>query len=179
MLSGWPTGRGAGGYGGRGFGTRPWWLAPLACGGAYWPLAFEPSAMTRGGGGMRAKKKFVDPKWASHFIWFSVQSFTFSRGKIFWLWVGGRFGLRAGPARPPPPANHQGLVPTPPPPVDKHPMTGSVVRLTKCTGSRTDCPRTKSVKKAILGPFLWFLPVFGRFEAWQMGQWTPQRKQSW
>ena len=31
--------------GGR-FGTRPWWLAPLACGGAYWPLALEPSAMT-------------------------------------------------------------------------------------------------------------------------------------
>ena len=29
-----------------GFGTRPWWLALLACGGAYWPLAFEPSAMT-------------------------------------------------------------------------------------------------------------------------------------
>ena len=28
-----------------GFGTRPWWLALLACGGAYWPLAFEPSAM--------------------------------------------------------------------------------------------------------------------------------------
>ena len=29
-----------------GFGTRPWWLALLACGGAYWPLAFETSAMT-------------------------------------------------------------------------------------------------------------------------------------
>ena len=29
-----------------GFGTRPWWLALSACGGAYWPLAFEPSAMT-------------------------------------------------------------------------------------------------------------------------------------
>ena len=29
-----------------GSGTRPWWLALLACGGAYWPLAFEPSAMT-------------------------------------------------------------------------------------------------------------------------------------
>ena len=29
-----------------GFGTRPWWLALLACGGAYWPLAFEPSAVT-------------------------------------------------------------------------------------------------------------------------------------
>ena len=29
-----------------GVGTRPWWLALLACGGAYWPLAFEPSAMT-------------------------------------------------------------------------------------------------------------------------------------
>ena len=35
-----------------GFGTRPWWLALFACGGAYWPLAFETSAMTiaRGGG---------------------------------------------------------------------------------------------------------------------------------
>ena len=32
--------------GGGGFGTRPWWLALLACGGAYWPLAIEPSAMT-------------------------------------------------------------------------------------------------------------------------------------
>ena len=30
-----------------GFGTRPWWLALLPCGGAYWPLALEPSAMTR------------------------------------------------------------------------------------------------------------------------------------
>ena len=29
-----------------GFGTRPWWLALLARGGAYWPLALEPSAMT-------------------------------------------------------------------------------------------------------------------------------------
>ena len=33
------------GPGGGGVGTRPWWLALLACGGAYWPLAFEPSAM--------------------------------------------------------------------------------------------------------------------------------------
>ena len=39
------TGRGGLGWVG-GFGTRPWWLAPLACGGAYWPLALEPSAMT-------------------------------------------------------------------------------------------------------------------------------------
>ena len=31
---------------GGGVGTRPWWLALLACGGAYWPLAFEPFAMT-------------------------------------------------------------------------------------------------------------------------------------
>ena len=29
-----------------GGGGRPWWLALLACGGAYWPLAFEPSAVT-------------------------------------------------------------------------------------------------------------------------------------
>ena len=35
-----PQGRGGG------VGTRPWWLALLACGGAYWPLAPEPSAMT-------------------------------------------------------------------------------------------------------------------------------------
>ena len=49
-------GRGGGGgqssifllpWGGGGVGTRPWWLALLACGGAYWPLALEPSAMTR------------------------------------------------------------------------------------------------------------------------------------
>ena len=33
--------------GGGGGGTRPWGLALLACGGAYWPLALEPSAMTR------------------------------------------------------------------------------------------------------------------------------------
>ena len=26
---------------GGGVGTRPWWLALLACGGAYWPLALE------------------------------------------------------------------------------------------------------------------------------------------
>ena len=31
---------------GGGVGTRPWWLALLTCDGAYWPLAFEPSAMT-------------------------------------------------------------------------------------------------------------------------------------
>ena len=42
---------GCGGGGGEGVGTRPWWLALLACGGAYWPLAFVPSAMTMGGGG--------------------------------------------------------------------------------------------------------------------------------
>ena len=33
------------GGGGGGVGTRPWWLALLACGGAYWPLTCEPSAM--------------------------------------------------------------------------------------------------------------------------------------
>ena len=39
---------GAVGRGGRGagVGTRPWWLALLAYGCAYWPLALEPSAMT-------------------------------------------------------------------------------------------------------------------------------------
>ena len=44
------TGRIIGGFfgeaGGGGVGTRPWWLALLACGGAYWPVALEPSAMT-------------------------------------------------------------------------------------------------------------------------------------
>ena len=34
------------GCGGGGVGTRPWWLALLGRGGAYWPLALEPSAMT-------------------------------------------------------------------------------------------------------------------------------------
>ena len=37
----------SGSGGGGGVGTRPWWLALLTCGSAYWPLAFEPSAMTR------------------------------------------------------------------------------------------------------------------------------------
>ena len=32
--------------GGGGVGTRPWWLALFACGGANWPLTLEPSAMT-------------------------------------------------------------------------------------------------------------------------------------
>ena len=46
--------------GGGGVGTRPWWLALLACGGAYWPVTLEPSAVTsrhphcRGGGGILA-----------------------------------------------------------------------------------------------------------------------------
>ena len=59
VLRVWPTLRG------RGVGTKLWWLALLACGGAYWPLAFEPSAMTSrhpyyygGGSCMRAKKQF-------------------------------------------------------------------------------------------------------------------------
>ena len=44
---------------GGGVGTRPWWLALLACGGAYWPLALEPSARRPyycgGGGGVRTR----------------------------------------------------------------------------------------------------------------------------
>ena len=36
-----------GGLGGLGVGTRPWWLALLACGGAYWPLALEPAMTSR------------------------------------------------------------------------------------------------------------------------------------
>ena len=39
-------GGGGGQAGGGGIGTRPWWLALLGCGGAYWPLVLEPSAMT-------------------------------------------------------------------------------------------------------------------------------------
>ena len=42
-VSGWGMTQSGGGVG-----TRPWWLALLACGGAYWPLALEPSAMTSG-----------------------------------------------------------------------------------------------------------------------------------
>ena len=53
LVAGWNGGKmgemvkwgGMGGNGG-GVGTRPWWLALLACGGAFWPLALEPSAMT-------------------------------------------------------------------------------------------------------------------------------------
>ena len=37
---------GPGRAGGGWVGTRPWWLALVGCGGAYWPLALEPSAMT-------------------------------------------------------------------------------------------------------------------------------------
>ena len=50
---------------GGGGGTRPWWLALLACEAAYWPLALEPSVLTfvRGGGcvggGIREKGKGV------------------------------------------------------------------------------------------------------------------------
>ena len=44
---------GPGGWGG--VGTRPWWLALLACGSAYRPLAFEPSA-TGGRGGCQPWK---------------------------------------------------------------------------------------------------------------------------
>ena len=37
---------------GGGVGTRPWWLALLACGGAYWPLA-GPMGLSVGGGGVQ------------------------------------------------------------------------------------------------------------------------------
>ena len=49
---------------GGGAGTRPWWLALYACGGAYWPLAFELSAMTSrppGGGGGGPPDVFLIP----------------------------------------------------------------------------------------------------------------------
>ena len=53
--------------GGGGDGTRPWGLALLACGGAYWPLTLEPSAMTiGGGGGMAAWAPKPDPRPHPH-----------------------------------------------------------------------------------------------------------------
>ena len=59
FCSRWSLWSGKGGSRDGGVGTRSWWLALLACGGAHWPIAFEPSAMTsrhpyycgRGGGG--------------------------------------------------------------------------------------------------------------------------------
>ena len=44
--------------GGGGVGTRPWWLALLACGGAYWPLAFE-----QGGGDDFVGKFRLSGRW--------------------------------------------------------------------------------------------------------------------
>ena len=43
-------------------------------------------------GGYEGKRKFVYLKWASPF-WLSIQNFIFPRGKFFWFWVGGWFGL--------------------------------------------------------------------------------------
>ena len=56
--------------GGGGFGTRPWWLALLACGGASWTLAYEPSAMTSRhpyfwGGGVGAPVT-IHNKWGAN-----------------------------------------------------------------------------------------------------------------
>ena len=50
--------------GGGGVGTRPWWLALLACGGAYWPLAFE-----QGGGGMISWGNSVSQEGGHIFPW--------------------------------------------------------------------------------------------------------------
>ena len=62
--------------GGGGVGTRPWWLALLACGGAYWPLAFEPSAMTSrqgGGGGIAVTERQIQlRKIAGNCGWIAV-----------------------------------------------------------------------------------------------------------
>ena len=44
-----------------------------------------------GGGGYEGKTKFVYLKWTSH-LWLSIQNFI-PRGKGFWSWVGGWFGL--------------------------------------------------------------------------------------
>ena len=63
-----------------------------------------------GGGGMRAKKKFVYLKWASHF-WLSVQNFIVLWRKTFFFCVGAWFGL-GGQVRQ--------ITPPPPNPVDRH-----------------------------------------------------------
>ena len=53
------------GGGGGGVGTRPWWLALLACGGAYRPLALGPSAMTSTTAGIRTAAGIHLPGGAS------------------------------------------------------------------------------------------------------------------
>ena len=75
----------------------------------------------RGVGGFGGRKQFVCLKWASHFGSLFKVSF-FPRGKLFWFWVGGWFGLRGGGgsarSKPPPPPSpvekqqlHQGHSP--------------------------------------------------------------------
>ena len=70
-----------GGYGGGGgVGTRPWWLALLACGGAYWPLAFEPSAMTS-----RHPHYCGHPHCQGHSpAWGGIQNATSAHGVLPW-----------------------------------------------------------------------------------------------
>ena len=65
------------GGGGGGVGTRPWWLALLACGGAYWPPAFEPSAMT--------SRYCGHPHCRGHpTSWGGIQNATSAHGVLPW-----------------------------------------------------------------------------------------------
>ena len=64
--------------GGGGVGTRPWWLALLACGGAYWPLAFEPSAVTS-----RPPYYCGHPHYRGHPpSWLGIQNATSAHGVV-------------------------------------------------------------------------------------------------
>ena len=92
-----------------GFGTRPWWLALLACGGAYWPLALEPSAMT--GGGSRGGGGGTRPWWLAlsacgGAYWplalepsAMTSRHPYCRGHPLWSWGG---GVVQGGGDPPP-----------------------------------------------------------------------------
>ena len=63
---------------GGGGGTRPWWLALLACGGAYWPLAFEPSDMTS-----RHPYYCGHPHCRGHpYSWVGIQNATSAHGVL-------------------------------------------------------------------------------------------------
>ena len=84
--------------GGRwGFGTRPWRLALVACGSAYWPLTLEPSAMTRGGGGYIGGGFGADP----------LGPFGYPPEAVG---TAESMGRRDGP-RPPAPSNAKGACP--------------------------------------------------------------------
>ena len=56
-------------------------------------LCLVVGLLDKGWVGMRAKKRFVYLKWASHF-WLSIQNVIFFLAERFgWFWVGGWFGL--------------------------------------------------------------------------------------